>query len=74
LSQLDNDRQGCDMNKASDTSMLEALAREIHAPVDKVMTLFERERDELARGATITNYITLLAVRRVRQQLAADAR
>ena len=60
------------MNKASDTSMLEALARDISEPVDKVMALFERERDALARGATITNYITLLAVRRVRQQLAAS--
>jgi hypothetical protein len=60
------------MNKASDNSMLEALARDIREPVDKVMALFERERDELARGATITNYITLLAVRRVRQQLATS--
>jgi hypothetical protein len=58
------------MNTASDTSMLEALARDIREPVDKVMALFEHERNELARGATITNYITLLAVRRVRQQLA----
>lgn len=61
------------MNKASDISMLEALARDIREPMDKVTALFERERDELARGATITNYITLLAVRRVRQQLAAEA-
>ena len=61
------------MNKASDTSMLEALARDIREPMDKVMALYERERDELARGATITNYISLLAVRRVRQQLAAGA-
>lgn len=49
--------------------MLEALARTIQEPMDKVVALYERERDDLARGATITNYITLLAVRRVRRKL-----
>lgn len=58
------------MNQAVDTTLLEALARDISEPMEKVLALYERERDELARGATITNFITVLAVRRVRRQLA----
>jgi hypothetical protein len=57
------------MDQATDTTMLEALAQSIHEPMDKVVALYERERDDLARGATITNYISLLAVRRVRRKL-----
>jgi hypothetical protein len=37
--------------------------------MDKVVALYERERDDLARGATITNFISLLALRRVRRKL-----
>ncbi len=61
------------MDQTTDITMLEALARAIQVPMDKVVALYERERDELARGATITNYITLLAVRRVRRQLRESA-
>ncbi len=57
------------MDQKTDTTMLEALARDSRAPMDTVLALYERERDALSRGATITNYITLLAVRRVRRQL-----
>ncbi len=57
------------MNQASDTSMLESLARDTQAPMDRVIALFERERIALAQDATVTNFITLLAVRRVRHQL-----
>jgi hypothetical protein len=57
------------MNQASDTTALEMLAREAKAPLAEVTALFERERDALSEGATITNFVTLLAVRRVRNQL-----
>lgn len=49
--------------------MLESLARDAHAPMDQVLALYQRERDALAREATVPNYINLLAVRRVRHQL-----
>jgi hypothetical protein len=57
------------MNQASDTTALENLARETKAPLTEVTALFERERDALAEGATVKNFVTLLAVRRVRHQL-----
>jgi hypothetical protein len=62
------------MNQASDTSLLESLARDTHAPIDTVIALFERERNALAQHATVTNFITLLAVRRVRHQLLHSER
>ena len=37
--------------------------------MEQVVALFERERYALAQDATVTNFITLLAVRRVRHQL-----
>jgi hypothetical protein len=61
------------MEQKTDTTILEALAHDSRASLDTVLALFERERDALARGATITNYITLLAVRRVRRQLQQPA-
>ena len=60
------------MSQASDTAILESLARETHAPMDAVVALYERERDALSQTATITNYIQLLAVRRVRDQLMQE--
>jgi hypothetical protein len=57
------------MNQAPDAAMLESLARDTDAPIDTIVKLYQRERDALAQDATITNYITLLAVRRVRDQL-----
>jgi Protein of unknown function (DUF3562) len=57
------------MNQGSDSSILESLARDTHAPMDIVVALFERERLALAQHATVTNFITLLAARRVRNQL-----
>lgn len=55
--------------KASADSALESLARETRANLADVTAMFERERDALSEGATITNFVTLLAVRRVRHQL-----
>lgn len=57
------------MDQSPDTALLETLARDTQASFDEVLALFEREREALAREATIPNYITLLAVRRVRDQL-----
>lgn len=57
------------MSQTTEHSLLESLARDTQAPLEQILSLFERERDALARDATITNYISLLAVRRVRQQL-----
>ncbi len=62
------------MIQSSDNSSLEMLARETKATLAEVTAMFERERDALAAGATITNYVTLLAVRRVRHQLLQSAR
>lgn len=62
------------MEKKPDAALLESLARDAQAPLDRVHELYERERDALAREATIPNFITLLAVRRVRDQLQADGR
>jgi hypothetical protein len=57
------------MIQPADNSALEILARDLKAPLAEVTALFERERADLAEGATVTNFVTLLAVRRVRQQL-----
>lgn len=57
------------MTQSSETSVLEMLARDTNSPLADVTARFEREREALADGATITNFITLLAVRRVRHQL-----
>jgi hypothetical protein len=57
------------MHQSPDTAGLESIARARFSPIDQVLALFERERAALAREATIPNYVTLLAVRRVRHQL-----
>jgi hypothetical protein len=57
------------MKPSADNSALEILARDAKATLAEVTAMFERERDSLAEGATITNFVTLLAVRRVRDQL-----
>jgi hypothetical protein len=65
---------GSAMNQSSDASALEFLARESKATLAEVTALFERERDALAAGATVPNFLTLLAVRRVRHQLLQSTR
>lgn len=60
------------MNQNPDTALLESLARDVHAPLDEVAALFQQARAELAREATVQNYINVLAVRRVRRQLLAS--
>lgn len=61
------------MKTSADSSSLESLAREARTPLSEVTEMFEREREALAEGATITNYVTLLAVRRVRRLLQQSA-
>jgi hypothetical protein len=61
------------MKSSPDSSTLEILARDTKATLAEVTAMFERERDSLAEGATITNFVTLLAVRRVRDQLLQSA-
>lgn len=62
------------MDSNPDTALLESLARDTQAPMDEVLALYQRERDALAREATVPNFITLLAVRRVRRQLMSASR
>jgi hypothetical protein len=61
------------MKTPTDSPSLESLARETKATLSEVTAMFERERDALASGATIPNYVTLLAVRRVRDQLLSGS-
>lgn len=61
------------MTQSPDYSALEMLARDTNAPLAEIKTLFERERDALSQGATITSFVTLLAVRRVRHRLLHSA-
>lgn len=60
------------MDESPDIALIESLARDSHLSFEQVRALYERERDALARDATVSNYITLLAVRRVRDQLLAS--
>ena len=55
-----------------DFPVVEKLSRETKTPVEAVFRLYRHERDELNRTARITNYVSLLAARRVRQQLLHD--
>jgi hypothetical protein len=59
---------------SSETSLLESVARDLQTPIATVVALFERERDALSQDATITNYISLLALRRVRYKLQQSSR
>jgi Protein of unknown function (DUF3562) len=53
----------------ADPPMLELLSRTTHLPLETVRAHYRREVDALAQDATVTNYVTLLAVRRLRNQL-----
>lgn len=59
------------MDTTGENPVLESLAREAQAPLSDVIELFEHEREVLSQDATITNYIDLLAARRVRHQLTS---
>jgi hypothetical protein len=61
------------VNQSPDQALLESLAKDAHAPMDQVLALYQSEREALAREATVPNYITLLAVRRVRHKLMSSS-
>jgi hypothetical protein len=50
-------------------AVAEAIARETHAPVEDVQKLYEEELNELAHEARITQYLGVLASRRVKERL-----
>lgn len=45
------------------------LAEAFHAPIDAVAALYERERADLVRGARITTFLDIFAVRKVQDAL-----
>lgn len=45
------------------------LAEEFHTPVDAVAALYDRERADLARGARVTAFLDIFAVRKVEEAL-----
>jgi len=45
------------------------LAEEFRAPFDDVAALYERERADLLRGARVTTFLDILAVRKVEDAL-----
>ena len=45
------------------------LAEQFHATADNVAVLFERERADLARGARVTTFLDIFAVRQVEDVL-----
>jgi hypothetical protein len=53
--------------------VLESLARNSGEPLGAVQDLYDEEYAALAEHARITNYISLLAVRRVRYRLLPTA-
>jgi len=53
----------------SQQSELNGLAADAHVPVDFVAEAYRRELTELQRTARISQYLPLLALRRVRRRL-----
>lgn len=47
----------------------EAIARETHTSVEEAQRLYEEELSELAHDAKITQYLGVLASRRVKERL-----
>lgn len=50
-------------------SVVEAIAQETEASVDEVQKIYEEELKELANEAKITQYLGVLASRRVKERL-----
>lgn len=51
------------------SSVAEALADETQTPVEEVQRIYEEELSELANDAKITQYLGVLASRRVKMRL-----
>lgn len=64
------------MNRVGDPSrndhLIEALAKEQNAPVDRVREMFEEERARLDADARIKTFVSVIATRLVRISLSSD--
>ncbi len=62
------------MNRAGDPSrndhLIEALAKEQNAPLDRVREMFEEERARLDADARIKTFVSVIATRLVRISLS----
>jgi len=54
---------------ANHESTFEHLSKEFHVPVDEVARLYKNELDKTGVGARITNYLSIFALRKVREML-----
>jgi hypothetical protein len=52
-----------------DRNATEAIAKEMHTPVEEVQKLMDEEIEDLANDAKITQYLGVLASRRVKMRL-----
>lgn len=59
---------------SADSNLLESLARDSGKPLDAIEHLYDQEYAALAEGARIPNFISMLALRRVRYRLQSAAR
>ena len=55
----------------SNEAHVSAIARETATSIDLVRTLYDEEVASLAEGATVRQFIGVIATRRVKQQLRA---
>jgi DNA-directed RNA polymerase specialized sigma subunit len=55
--------------RKNDRATTEAIARETHTSVEEVQKLYEEELSELAVDAKITQYLGVLASKRVKMRL-----
>ena len=56
----------------SNEAIVSAIARETATPVDRVRALYEEEVAALAEGATVRQFVGVIATKRVKQQLRAS--
>jgi Protein of unknown function (DUF3562) len=56
-------------NRQNDRAISEAIAKETHTSVEEVQKLYEEELSELAVDAKITQYLGVLASKRVKMRL-----
>jgi len=55
--------------RTKDRATAEAIAKETHTPLEEVERLYDEELNELANDAKITQYLGVLAGRRVKMRL-----
>lgn len=56
-------------SRQNDRAISEAIAKETHTSVEEVQKLYEEELSELAVDAKITQYLGVLASKRVKMRL-----